>query len=697
MSTRKNHGKPKARDPASRLAAGSAAMGPSPSATSVNTSTSGAAGPPANVSKGATTMATASNPIVFLDLQQNNQAAIDRALADVVDLSLQSQQNGGLSPDVKRQLLNELQFLSNAGQAGSVTNLPPGITVPPKQQPPLAPNSGPIPPTVLDPMFSGVWDLLATPINQLKAGARDTMFQITGTLVGDIDINGEFPSQQSAGGGGQAKAAAAAAGAGAGGGGAAGAGGAGGGAAGATQAPATQPTPGTLFVAEQKLAAVYGLMENDSLTDPTIERFVAGVSTALGEYTASQKLFDNVLKIIVGLGQTTDPNLGPVSKIRAEQWTSVTRTLRGQGVQGDDALLALKVQTVLAGEVGGGDATPPSSIDIDLPDLEAQSDIEIQSDNLQAMQAIYFAAQLEDLKVFQVVDKLVELFQNGMLPLGKGNAGNTLYDYWKQAIKRMTETERRNLYFRTFGFAGGDPSAGAPNREFNDLWLRFVSAVSSYARQVTVENLLRTNIPIPVTQQQVKKSARDLGANLSLHGYGIGYFAATELQNQIREIIGLLSDPDIKTAYGARDMWQVIDQVASLELGGAKNSIRYRTMATSGAIIIRWLAERAAVLVSTDQIIVLDVNQLRNLNSLRARGVKATVKPTDRDLVDACDQWLAVTGTADKSVEDYAQPVEGPNATSRPIYVPQVARDLLESVGIQAPGGGNGSTMMRKS
>src|SRR5262249_41916518 len=155
------------------------------------------------------------------------------------------------------------------------------------------------------------------------------------------------------------------------------------------------------------------------------------------------------------------------------------------------------------------------------------------------------------------------LFQNGMLPLGKGNAGNTLYDYWKRSINRMTETERHNLYSRTFGFPGGDATAGTPNREFNDLWLRFVSAVSSFARQVTVENLLRTNIPIPVSQQQVKKAARDLGQNLSLHGYGIGYFAATELQNQIKEIITLLSDPDIRQAYGARDMWQVIDQVAS--------------------------------------------------------------------------------------------------------------------------------------
>jgi hypothetical protein len=625
-------------------------------------------------------MATNPNPIVFLDLLQNNQQAITETLADVNNLSLQYSQNSGLTDDLILQLKNDLQFLANANQTGTINpaSLPPNVMIPPAQAPGAI--AGFTPPTVLDPMFSGIWSLASNLPTQLNIGVRDTMAQITGQVVGDFDSNGEFPSQLPGGG----AALAAAAGAGAGGGGAA-----------ATAAPAPPRTNVGLFVAEQQLAAVYGLMENDSLTDPTVERFVPGVSTALGEYTASQPLFDNVLRIMVSLGQGLDAGGNPVNQVNAEQWTSVCRTLRGQGVLGTDPLLALKVQTALAGEVGGGDNTPPSSIDIDLPDLEAQSDIEIQADNLRAMQAIYFAAQLEDLKVFQVVDKLVELFQNGMLPLGKGNAGNTLYDYWKQAVKRMTETERRNLYFRTFGFAGGDPSAGAPNREFNDLWLRFVSAVSSFARQVTVENLLRTNIPIPVSQQQVKKAARDLGANLSLHGYGIGYFAATELQTQVREIIGLLSDPDIKNAYGARDMWQVIDQVASLELGGAKNSIRYRTMATGGAIIIRWLAEHAQALVSTDQIIVLDINQLRNLATMRPRGVKATVSPTDRDLVDACDQWLAVTGTADKNVEDYAQPAEAPNLTSRPIYVPQVARDLLDSVGIQVPGATSASLAKR--
>jgi len=130
-------------------------------------------------------------------------------------------------------------------------------------------------------------------------------------------------------------------------------------------------------------------------------------------------------------------------------------------------------------------------------------------------------------------------------------------------------------------------------------------------------------------------------------------------------------------------MWQVIDQVSTLELGGARNSVRFRTMATAGAVIIRWLARNAKKLAGSSFTDVLDVNEIR-FPSPRSAGQKATTHPTDADLVNACEQWLAVTGTQDQQVEDYAQSVEGPNQTSRPIQIPSIAKDLLESVGVQA-------------
>ena len=63
---------------------------------------------------------------------------------------------------------------------------------------------------------------------------------------------------------------------------------------------------------------------------------------------------------------------------------------------------------------------------IELPDLESQTDVEIVKENLHAAQAIYFAYQLEEMRLFQVVERIVELFQQGLLPIGRGSAGQQL-------------------------------------------------------------------------------------------------------------------------------------------------------------------------------------------------------------------------------------------------------------------------------
>jgi hypothetical protein len=120
-------------------------------------------------------------------------------------------------------------------------------------------------------------------------------------------------------------------------------------------------------------------------------------------------------------------------------------------------------------------------------------------------------------------------------------------------------------------------------------------------------------------------------------------------------------------------------------------------MAASGAIIIAWLADRSRKLSNTSFEPILDVTQIQN-PAPRMPGTKPTTKPTDYDLVNACDQWLAVTGTQEEQVEDYAQPKEAPNMTSRPVQIPAIARDLLDSVGVPSLGlsaaaaGGNGYT-----
>jgi len=106
-----------------------------------------------------------------------------------------------------------------------------------------------------------------------------------------------------------------------------------------------------------------------------------------------------------------------------------------------------------------------------------------------------------------------------------------------------------------------------------------------------------------------------------------------------------------------------------------------------------------ALLSSGQYTPILDVSQLQNPPY---QSTKPTKNPSDYDLVGACDQWLAVTGTQEDSVETLAQPSEAPVMPSRPIQIPSVAREMLESVGVPAmaysagAGKPNGATTWRR-
>lgn len=477
----------------------------------------------------------------------------------------------------------------------------------------------------------------------------------------------------------------------------------------------------TLGVHEREIVGICGLLQVDGHVDATRKGFVQKISTAQGEYRENRALFDAcfeqlsqhykvTLKTQIEAGLidadivgSDYPNGDPevrhgavhtdkpflpsldeiVAALSARNVAATVRRLASDNISANDAWLASRVQSVYDMQTGVVSGAPPSAMEIMLPDLDDAADVEIIRENLNAVQAIYFSYMLEEARLPQVVEQIVELFRSGLLPLGRGKAGDYLFHYYKTASERITEGERRDLYMRVFGAPGGDPSNNQPNREFNELWLRFVSAVSSFARQLSVDRLLRTNIPVAVSQEQVRKAARDLGASLSRSGYGIAYFAATELQQMILGFRDLLSDPEVRGAFGARDMWQVIDQVNANYLGGARNTNRFRTQARAGAVIIRWIANNNQRLTGRFN----EVISLSALTNPQLRGSdQPTVEPNDWDLVQACEQWLAVGGVQDANIEQYAQPTESPVITSRPIDMPQMARDVLDQAGINLPG-----------
>ena len=435
-----------------------------------------------------------------------------------------------------------------------------------------------------------------------------------------------------------------------------------------------------------EFAYIYGTLLRDGVDRPSeSEPFRRDLSRARSEYHANHDLADAVIGHLALAGQFASGDTVQ-GRLRAEQLAAVTRILRGQGVRADDLHLGLKVQAALARYAHDGDEATASSLEITLPDLGEQSGLEIQQDNLRAMQAIYFSAMLEEMRLFQVVDKLVEMYEYGMLPIVRGTDADNLYAYRRDRIKRLSEIERRNLYARALGQPGGEPHLQNQNREFQTLMIRFVAAVSSYARQVSVDALMRATVPGAVHQEQVRKAGCDLGSNLSLHAYGMAFNAAVELQRTLTDAIRILQGTEVKAAFGARDMYQVIEQVAALELGGLIDTTRYRTLADAGAIIIRWVERHASELCTGYG----DVLNLRDVlhPGPRPSGSTPTTDPTDADLVSACERYLAVTGTSEAQVLEYASPYAGASAPSRPISIPSIARDALAGAGLHVGGDG---------
>ncbi len=276
---------------------------------------------------------------------------------------------------------------------------------------------------------------------------------------------------------------------------------------------------------------------------------------------------------------------------------------------------------------------------------------------------------LEEVRLFDVVDRLVSMFARGIFPLSGGRPGAILYRHWKGHHSRLTTEQRRNVYARAFGLPGGDDSV-ISNREFDDLWMRFVSIVGMYSAELQALPPGERS----VSPEEVLISGRTLAINLSTYGHGLAWFAGSDFKLEIQQVIELLSDAELQNAFGAKTPWQVIYNVAVSALGARPNVPRGHIRAESGVIIIRWLANRRARLLRPRSANILKHEDICEGRTAASQNKKPTVYPTDSDLVTACEQWLGVTGTQEAELKQ-ASPLEAPVSPVMPSVPQEGQRD----------------------
>ncbi|MEA2190618.1 MAG: hypothetical protein QOI73_739 [Solirubrobacteraceae bacterium] len=202
--------------------------------------------------------------------------------------------------------------------------------------------------------------------------------------------------------------------------------------------------------------------------------------------------------------------------------------------------------------------------------ISGLTDDEITRDSVRAASVLYAAATLEELSLIELVERLNELNQNKMLSIGAGDASNMLHEFWDSGYKRMPAKRRAALYARVFGWPAGHDES---NDAFGPLWGALLTAISDGEADA------------------IGAAATALRENLDENTDDKTSAAAVELRSTFAAISDVLSDMELRSAYGsADDMWQVFER-ASAELGGGPSVAGPRDRALSGALILRNLQE----------------------------------------------------------------------------------------------------------
>lgn len=254
------------------------------------------------------------------------------------------------------------------------------------------------------------------------------------------------------------------------------------------------------------------------------------------------------------------------------------------------------------------------------PEIKPPQSDEIVPNHVRLVQALYTAQLLDSVRLYDVVDRIVELFKQGQLRLARGPVVQAIADYAFDST-RLTAAERQTLYRRTLGVA---PEASAPTNagEFANRWLDFMGAVSDYARIGAPAGLLW---PRAAANARVRRSARALALWASRTGAEAAAPARTLRETTERQF-SLLGAAQLLAALGAREPWQVVDRINRLHLGGSVDVTRVRALQRAAGSILSWLATWG------------------DGQSQLLGDSAAAEQPSHEALVDAVAAWLAAAG-----------------------------------------------------
>lgn len=221
---------------------------------------------------------------------------------------------------------------------------------------------------------------------------------------------------------------------------------------------------------------------------------------------------------------------------------------------------------------------------IDLPDPEAAH---VDRAQLRALASIYLAADLEPAGIIVSADSLASLSATGALDVDLRGAEPLVAAWWRHRQQRMSADERNAFFSRLFGAANGPASAdGGPNQRFEDRMLELCEALSRIDQAGAVEAYGGT-----MGQVRVRVAARALAHNLGDASTGIAAFVAGEVIATLKDAFAILGHNDVRAAFHARDLWDVVRAIARLSRARLPDADPFLRRGKAGMMLLAWVAD----------------------------------------------------------------------------------------------------------
>ena len=194
---------------------------------------------------------------------------------------------------------------------------------------------------------------------------------------------------------------------------------------------------------------------------------------------------------------------------------------------------------------------------------------------LGALPTLYWVFGLDQAGLLRAADTIAGLWASGAINVPLPDHGQALQQYWRTRRERLSADERAQLLGLVF-----DP------RDFEPALARLCTALVALA-----DNAGQHDIREEVGLEQAASALLDLGATRLV---GAPLLAATDLLEQTRSAVQLLSQRALQTAFAVRDFYALIELGERARAGPATRARAGAERAQAGAHVLRWLAQAAA-------------------------------------------------------------------------------------------------------